>query len=72
MLGGGEAVFGVEEDGGGVLGEDRGDEGLELFKVVGVSGGSALLGKRLLERAALVHGGGGDDAAVVGDGFQSC
>ena len=50
----------------------RGDEGLEDFEVVGVGGGSALLGEGLLERAALVHGGGGDHAAVVGDGFQSC
>ncbi len=29
VLGGGEAVLGVEQDGGGVLGEDVGDEGLE-------------------------------------------
>ena len=72
VLGGGQAVLGVEEDGGGVLGEDRGDEGLEDFEVVGVGGGAALLGEGLLERAALVHGGGGDDAAMVGDGFESC
>ncbi len=52
-------------------GEDLGDEGLELLEVVGVGGGAALLGERLLEGAALVHGGGGDDAALVGDGFQS-
>ena len=49
-----------------------GDEGLELLEVVGVGGGSALLGEGLLEGAALVHGGGGDDAAMVGDGFESC
>ncbi len=72
VLGGGETVLRIEEDAGGVLGEDRGDEGLELFKIVGVGGGAALLGEGLLEGAALVHGGGGDDAAMVGDGFESC
>ena len=34
LLGGGKAVLGVEQDGGGVLGEDFGDEGLEDFEVV--------------------------------------
>jgi hypothetical protein len=72
LLGGGEAELGVEEDGGGVFGEDGGDEGLEDFKVVGVGGCSTLLGEGLLQGAALVHGGGGDDAAVVGDCFESC
>ena len=71
VLGGGEAVLGVEQDGGGVAGEDLGDEGLEVFEIVGVGGGAALLGEGLLEGAALVHGGGGDDAACVGDGFES-
>ena len=72
VLGGGKAVLRIEEDAGGVLGEDVGNECLELFEIVGVSGGTALLGERLLERAALVHCGGGDDAPVIGDGFQSC
>ena len=71
VLGGGQAELGVEQDGGGVFGEDFGDEGLELFEVVGVGGGAALFGEGLLERAALVHGGGGDDAAFGGDGFES-
>jgi hypothetical protein len=39
---------------------------------VGIGGGSALLGEGLLERAALVHRGGGDDAAVIVDGFEAC
>ena len=72
VLGGGQAELGVEQDGGGVLGEDVGDEGLEDFEVVAGGGCAALLGERLLERAALVHGGGGDDVAGVGDGFESC
>jgi hypothetical protein len=72
VLRGGKAVLGVEQDGGGVFGEDAGNEGLELFEVVGVGRGSALLGEGLLERAALVHGGGGDDAAMIGDGFEAC
>jgi hypothetical protein len=55
-----------------VLGEDRGDEGLELLEIVGVGGGAALLAEGLLERAALVHSRGGDNAAMVGDCFQSC
>ncbi len=55
-----------------MFGEDCGDEGLEDFEIVCVSCGAALLGEGLLEGASLVHGGGGDNAAVVGDGFQSC
>ena len=40
---------------------------LELFHH-GVGDVAAFfLGERFLQRAALVHGGGGDDAAVVGD-----
>ena len=35
MLGGGQAVLGIEKDGGGVLSEDFGDEGLEDFEVAG-------------------------------------
>jgi hypothetical protein len=66
-----QAVLGVEEDGGGVLGENGGDEGFEDFEVVGVGGGSSLFGEGLLEGTALVHGGCGDNAALVGDGFQS-
>ena len=49
VLGGGKAELGVEEDGGGVFGEDGGDEDLELFEVVGVGCGSALLGEGLLK-----------------------
>ena len=55
-----------------MFGEDAGDEGLEDLEVMGVGGGPAFLGKGLLQRAALVHGGRGDNAAVVGDRFQSC
>src|SRR6267154_1943572 len=51
VLRGGQAVLGVEEDGGGVFGEDGGDQRLEDFKVVGVGGRPALLGEGLLERA---------------------
>ncbi len=71
VLGGGKAELGVEEDGGGVLGEDGGDEDLELFEVVGVGSGSALLGEGLLKGSTLVHGGGGDHATMVGDGFEA-
>ena len=44
VLGGGQAKFGVEEDGGGVFGEDFGDEGFELFEVVGVGWCAAFFG----------------------------
>ncbi len=72
VLGGFEAVLGVEQDGGGVTGEDLGDEGLELAEIVGVDDAAALVGEGLLEGSALVHGGGGDDAAGVGDGLEAC
>ena len=71
MLGRGQAVLGVEQDGGGVAGEGAGDEGFEDFEVVGVCGGSASLGEGLLEGASLVHGGGGDDAVGVGYGLEA-
>ena len=72
MLGGGQAELGIEQDGGGVLGEDFGDEGFEDFEVVGVGAGAALLGEGFLEGSALIHGGSGDDVALVGDGFEAC
>ncbi len=50
---GGQAELGVEEDGGGVFGEDGGDEGLEDFEVVGVGGGSALLGEGLASKPSV-------------------
>ena len=72
MPGGVEAELGVEQDGRGVAGENLGDEGLELAEVVGVDNTAALLGEGLLERPALIHGGGGDNAASVRYGFQAC
>ena len=72
VLGGGQAVFGIEQDGRGVLAEDVGDERLEVFEVLAGGGRSALLGEGLLEGAALIHGSGGDDAALVGYGLESC
>jgi hypothetical protein len=39
---------------------------------MGVGGCSALLGEGFLEGASLVHGGGRDHTAVVGDGFEAC
>src|ERR1700759_3348121 len=72
MFGGGKSELGIEEDGGGVLGEHRGDEGLELFERTGWNrGGAGFLRERLLEGAALIHGGGGDDAAVVRDSIEA-
>ena len=71
VLGGGEAELGIEENGGGVFGEDGGDERLELLEIVSVSGCTALLGEGLLEGSTLVHGGGGDHATMVGDGFEA-
>jgi hypothetical protein len=71
VFGGGEAVLRIEEDAGGVLGEDGGDEDLELFEVVGVGCGSALLGEGLLKGSTLIHGGGGDHATMVGDGLEA-
>lgn len=61
--GGGQAVFGVEEEGGGVGAEDGGDGGFELLK----HGRGGVGAEGFGETAALVHGGGGDDAGVVGE-----
>ncbi len=41
------------------------DEELELFEIVRIGCGAALFGEGLLEGAALVHGGCGDDTAFV-------
>ncbi len=54
-----------------MAGEDFSDEQFELFEIVGLGCGAALFGEGLLEGAALVHGGCGDDTALVRDSFQS-
>ena len=47
------------------------DQGFEFFHH-GVGDFAAFfLGQRFLQRAALVHGSGGDDAAFVGDFFEA-
>src|SRR6266702_1187118 len=65
----GQAVLWVEQNGGGVLAEDVGDQCLEDFEVMAGGFGSALFGEGLLERSALIHSGSGDNAARVGDRF---
>jgi len=72
LLRGGQAEFGVEQNRRGVLGQDIGDLNLELLKVVRTRLAATLLGNRLLQRAALVHGSSGDDAAHIGDGLKAC
>jgi hypothetical protein len=47
------------------------DEQFELFEIVRICCGAALFGEGLLKRAALVHGGCGDDTALIRDSFQS-
>src|SRR6185437_10105595 len=62
----------VEQDGRGVPGQYRGDEGLEFFQRGGRDGGGAgFLRQRFLQRAALIHGGGGDYAALVRDRLEA-
>ena len=60
-----EAKLGVKKDGGSVAGEHIGDKDLELAEIGGFDDASTLLGEGLLEGAALVHGGCGDDAPGV-------
>src|SRR5262249_50082611 len=70
-LGGGQSPLGIEQDGAGVRRQHFGDQRLELFHH-GVGDVAAFfLGERFLQRAALVDGGGGDDAAIVGNFLQS-
>ncbi len=64
-----EPIFGIEQNGAGVRRENARDRGLELLEH---GGGDVLfvdalfLGDGALERAALVHGGRGDHAALIG------
>ena len=67
-----EPILGVEQDGRGMTRQHVRDQGLEIFEVLAGGGRSALLGERFLQRAALVHGGRGDDAARIGNSLQSC
>ena len=61
----GQPPFGVEQDGAGVRGQDFGDQRLEFFHH-GVGDVAAFFfGERFLQRAALIHGGSGNDAAAV-------
>ncbi len=70
-LGGGQSPLGVEQDGGGMRGENFGDQRLEFFHH-GVGDFAAFfLGQRFLQGAALVHGSGGNDAAFVGDFLET-
>ena len=70
-LGGGKSPLGIEQDGGGVRGEHLADQRFEFFHH-GIGYFAALfLGQRFLQGAALIHGGGGDDAACVGNVFEA-
>ena len=71
VLGGGKAVLGIEEDGGGMPSQNFGDVDLELLEIVGVGGGTALLGEGFLKGSALIHSCGGDDTALIGDGLEA-
>ena len=52
-------------------GQDLGDQRLEFFHHGVADFAAFFLGERLLQRAALVHGGGGDDAPLVRHPLQS-
>ena len=45
---------------------------LELLEILVADGAAALLGERLLQRAALIHGGGRDHAAIVRHRLHAC
>ena len=70
-LGSRQAPLGIEQDGAGVLREHLADNDLEFLQL-GIRNLRALfLGQSLLQRAALVHSSGGDDAALIRDVLQS-
>jgi len=73
-LGGFQAEFRVEQDGAGVRSEDLAHRHFELahhlmrdlFDIH-----AAPRGQRLLEASSLIHGGGRDDASLVGYRFHA-
>ncbi len=72
VLGRRQPVLRVQQDGRRVLAQHIRHQRLEVFQVLACGGRSALLGQRLLQRSALVHGGGRNHAALIRDGLQSC
>ena len=60
-----EAPLGIEQDRAGVRRQHLGDEDLELLHLAVADLAALLLGERLLQRSALIHRRGGDDAALV-------
>ena len=70
-LGGRQSPLRIEQDGAGVRRQNFGDQRLEFFHHGVVDFAAFFFGKRFLQRAALVHGCGGDDAAIVGDFLES-
>ena len=71
VLGGGQSIFRIEQNRGGVPGENFRHQRLEFRQRMGVDGSAFFLGQRLLQRTALIHGGGGNDAAFIGEGFHA-
>jgi hypothetical protein len=53
------------------VGENFGDKGLEDFEVMAIGCGAALFGEGLLQGAALIHSGCGDDVALIGDRLEA-
>ena len=65
---GGQAVFGIEEDGAGVRRENLHDGGLEFLEHLrgyGILVAAFFLGNGTFQRTALVHGRGGDHVAGI-------
>ncbi len=71
MFRGLQTELGVKENRRGVPGKDLRHDDLEFTHVFRGDSATAFACKRFAQGAALVHGGGGDDAILVGDSLQT-
>ena len=71
VLGGRQSKFRIEQNRGGVLGQNFRHQRFEFDQRVVVDRGAFFLGQRLLQGTALIHGGGGNHAAFIGEGFHA-
>ena len=66
-----QSPLGIEQDGTGVRRKNLRYQRLELFHHGIINFAAFFFGKRFLQRAALIHGRCGDDAAIIGDTLKS-
>src|SRR5439155_6616852 len=70
-LGRWQSPLGIEQDGTGVRRKNLRYQRLELFHHGIINFAAFFFGKRFLQRAALIHGPCGDNAAIVGNSLNA-